>query len=141
MATLEILKNRASELHSKASSVEGGDDVSQLIADMFETMYKNKGIGLAANQVGVLKRVFVMDVHGVKLGIINPVIEAKNRKWCKSVEGCLSFPRQKRTVSRLKRIRLRGVDHNGDSINIKLIGLAAYCAQHEFDHLEGINIA
>lgn len=136
---LQVKKKGAVELTTMAAEVDNGSDVSDLVGDMFETMYANNGIGLAANQVGSLLRVFVMDVNGMRQEFINPIIIKRVGK-VSSKEGCLSFPGAQSIMIRSKQVTVKGYDKNWNPIKRKLRGLAGYCAQHEIDHLNGKNI-
>ena len=118
----------------------GREGLDKLISDMWEAMYANKGVGLAAPQVGEPVRVIVMHAEGLKQEFINPVIiKAYGGKGI-SREGCLSFPGKIVPMSRFKRIIIEGFDANWKPVRRKLKGKAAYCAQHEVDHLNGITI-
>lgn len=118
----------------------------RLIEDMFETMYEAKGVGLAAVQVGVLKRIFVVDTQEApeeRQALINPVIEAvqpedEEEPTEIGVEGCLSFPGLTADVIRNKGIRVRAKNENGDRIEFKAEGFFARILQHELDHVNGI---
>ena len=114
-----------------------------LAADMFDTMYTAQGRGLAALQVGVMQRVFVMDVtwkEGVKspVTMVNPVIEWASDQVATGSEGCLSIPGITADVTRPTQVRMRWSDLAGDTHIEVLTGFAAICAQHELDHLNGI---
>jgi peptide deformylase len=119
------------------------DEVRQLAADMLETMYDAPGVGLAAPQVGVLARLFVMDCvkdEGAPprpLVLINPEIAWTSPETAVYEEGCLSIPEQYAEVTRPARIRLRWTDLDGQPRNEEFSGLWATCAQHELDHLDG----
>ena len=116
------------------------DEVRQLIADLMETMYDADGIGLAASQVGVPVRVFVYDVReeGTEPGaLINPEIVSREGK-VKEEEGCLSIPGLAELVERSERIVVRGLDAEGDPVEIEADGLFSRCLQHENDHLDGV---
>jgi len=116
------------------------EDISELLSAMWDVMYKNKGIGLAAPQIGENARVMVMDIKSLKIGLINPVITERKLGMVRSTEGCLSFPGKKVTVMRSKMIKVEGFSPFWTPIKLKLRGLAAMCVQHEIDHLNGINI-
>ena len=116
-----------------------------LMDDMLETMYDANGIGLAAIQIGVPKRIIVMDLskEGEKndpMYFINPVIKNKNQDLSKYEEGCLSVPNQFIEVNRPSMCELEYLDYNGKKKNLKCDNLLATCIQHEIDHLEGITI-
>ncbi len=119
------------------------DDLRQLIADMFVSMAAAHGVGLAANQVGVGLRVFVVDCpdhtgeHTIA-HIINPTLDAPvERRLDEDSEGCLSVPGPYSDVARPARATVRGVDVDGNEVVIEGTGLLARCLQHECDHLEG----
>lgn len=132
-------------LAAKAQPVtELNDRLLKLVEDMFETMYKAKGIGLAANQVGVLQQVVIMDLgrrgEDAKpdpIVLINPVITASEGEIC-DVEGCLSVPNYSEKVKRAQRIQVMAYDQRGKEIRMEAEGLLARCIQHELDHLNGI---
>lgn len=140
MAILEILRYPDSRLRNKAKPVEQVDDsVRRLIKDMFETMYQAPGIGLAAPQVNVAKRVVVLDLseeHDDPLCFINPEILEKEGEE-KYEEGCLSVPGIFEMVTRAARIRARALDRDGNPFELDAEGLLAICIQHEIDHLDG----
>ena len=128
----EILRKRARE-------VEVIDDkIKELAQDMMDTMHKYDGVGLAAPQVGILKRVIVIDLgeEGTQFVLINPVlIKAKGDQICD--EGCLSFPNQYGKVKRSKEIEIVDLDINGKQIRVKGEDVLAQAIAHELDHLEG----
>jgi peptide deformylase len=129
-----------SVLKDNLRKVPEGTDVTQLVSDMFDFMYKNKGIGLAANQVGNSSRVFVMDAGCFKQEFINPVITKRYGGSVRSEEGCLSFPNRKKTMFRNRQIIIEGFDKDWNPVKRKLKGIASICAQHELDHLNGKTI-
>src|SRR6185295_767142 len=111
----------------------------RLIDDMFATMYAAPGIGLAATQVNVHKRLLVLDIsetHNQPLALINPEIVAREGVE-ETEEGCLSVPGIYDKVTRAERIRVRALDRNGKQIEFDADGLLAVCIQHEMDHLDG----
>lgn len=134
---LEI-KPDALKLVSK--DVEQGQDLNDLIESMFLLMDKSKGIGLAANQVGLDIRVIVLNVKGFRTEIINPVITRYSRNIKLSNEGCLSFPNRQVKVKRDDAVTVTGFDRNWNPIKKNCRGLLSYCVQHEIDHLNGITI-
>jgi peptide deformylase len=140
MARLQILEFPDPRLRTRAQAVEQVDDaLRKLIDDMFETMYAAPGIGLAATQVNVHKRVLVMDLsqdHSQPLVLINPEIIVRDGVE-ETEEGCLSVPGIFEKVTRAERIRVRTLDLSGNSLEIDADGLLAVCIQHEMDHLEG----
>lgn len=133
-------------LKTKSDPVEKVDDsVRQLVRDMFETMYHEEGIGLAAVQVGVMKRVLVADVEwkgkdepGKQYALINPEIVTEDENMNVYKEGCLSFPDQFTEVERPLTVRVRWTDVDGKPQEETFDGLLATCIQHEIDHLNGI---
>lgn len=140
MALLEILEFPDPRLRTKAQPVAAVDDgIRKLIADMFETMYAAPGIGLAATQVNVHKRVLVIDVSEDRkqpLAFVNPEIIARDGVE-ETEEGCLSVPGIFEKVKRADRVTVRALDRNGISFEMQAEGLLAVCIQHEMDHLEG----
>ena len=113
------------------------DDLRRFIADMFETMYAAKGVGLAANQVGVARRVAVIDAEGARLVLVNPrIVEASGKET--GEEGCLSIPDLYGDVTRPDRVVLEALDEHGRPYRKELTDLAARAVQHEIDHLDGI---
>ncbi|MBL1232749.1 MAG: peptide deformylase [Flavobacteriales bacterium] len=125
-------------------------DLKQLIADMFETMYHSKGVGLAAPQIGLPIRLFIVDaagfnedgeapeLEGFKRVFINPIIiEEKGKEW-KFEEGCLSIPGIREEVSRKPELTIEYYNENFELVEEKLDGLGARVVQHEYDHIEGI---
>ena len=127
-------------MRQKAAPVEAvNDEIRTLVDDMFETMYEAPGIGLAAVQVNVLKRVIVIDISEDKnepLCLINPeILEAHNKEVME--EGCLSVPGIYEKVTRAERIKVRFWDREGQTVELEADGLLSVCIQHEMDHLEG----
>ena len=141
MAKLTILEFPDPRLRTRAEPVAVVDDgVRRLIDDMFETMYAAPGIGLAATQVDVHKRVLVADVsreQTAPLAFVNPEIIERDGK-VEAEEGCLSVPGIYDTLAtRSERIRVRALDRDGKPFELEADGLLAICIQHEMDHLEG----
>ncbi|MCW9047492.1 MAG: peptide deformylase [Gammaproteobacteria bacterium] len=140
MPLLEILKFPDDRLRTKAQPVETvTDEIKQLVDDMFETMYAAPGIGLAATQVNVHKRIVVIDVSPEKdepLCLINPVITSKDGIETHE-EGCLSVPGIYETVERAERIKFTALNREGKEFKMDVDDLLAICVQHELDHLEG----
>ncbi len=140
MARLDILHFPDPRLRKKALPVDAVDaELRALIDDMFETMYEAPGIGLAATQVNVLKRVIVIDVSDEKnqpLALINPTLLAREGEE-EMDEGCLSVPGFYETVRRAERVRVSALDRNGAPFELDADGLLAVCIQHEIDHLDG----
>lgn len=113
------------------------DEVRRLVEDMFETMDAAKGIGLAANQVGVGRRVAVVDVDGDRFAMIDPqIVETEGRAVAE--EGCLSIPDIYGDVTRPERVVVEAVDAEGNRYRKEATGLKARAIQHEIDHLDGI---
>ena len=140
MALLQILEFPDPRLRTRALPVTHVDTALRtLIDDMFETMYAAPGIGLAATQVNVAKRVLVLDLsekHDQPLALINPeVLERTGVE--ETEEGCLSVPGYFDKVTRAEKIRVRALDRNGKQLDFEAEGLLAVCIQHEIDHLDG----
>ena len=140
MAIRMIRLEKDEILRKKSREVENIDDKIQiLIDDMIETMYKYNGVGLSAVQVGMLKRIVVIDIEddtGVKV-LINPKI-VKTKGEHEVEEGCLSFPNQYAKLMRPKEVTVEALDRNGKMITIKAKDLLAQAICHELDHLDGI---
>tara|TARA_B100000676_G_C18002695_1_gene801826 strand:- start:488 stop:982 length:495 start_codon:yes stop_codon:yes gene_type:complete len=140
MAKLEILHYPDPRLRNCARPVDVVDeDVKTLVDNMLETMYAAPGIGLAATQVNVDRRVIVIDVSEDKsqpLCFINPELEETDGQ-VELEEGCLSVPGIYETVQRAEQIRVRAVNREGESFTLDAEGLLAVCIQHEIDHLDG----
>ena len=140
MAILTILEFPDERLRQKAKPVEKvDDDIRKLIDDMFETMYAAPGIGLAATQVNVQRRLLVLDISEEKnqpLALINPELLTREGQE-ESDEGCLSVPGVFEKVKRAEKIRVRALNRDGESFEMDADGLLAVCIQHEIDHLEG----
>jgi len=120
-----------------------GDEERVLMDDMLETMYEAPGIGLAAIQIGVPKRIIVMDISRDENKkepryFVNPVIKNKNKEKVKYEEGCLSVPDQFAEIERPNACEVEYLDYDGKKQLLKADGLLATCIQHEMDHLEGI---
>lgn len=140
MAVLEVLTFPDERLRTVAKPVEEvNNDIKTLVSDMFETMRDEKGIGLAATQVNVHKRVVVMDVsedQNEPLVFINPEITHKDGTTV-SEEGCLSVPNNYAKIDRAEHITVKALDKTGKPFELEADGLLAICIQHELDHLEG----
>jgi len=141
MALLEILHYPDPRLHKVAKPVAVVDDsIRQLIKDMAETMYDAPGVGLAATQVNVHKRVVVIDVSEDKnelLVLINPEIVERASELKVYEEGCLSVPGVYDEVERPATVRVRALNEQGEPYEFDADGLLAVCVQHEIDHLNG----
>lgn len=129
----EILKKRSREIEVI------DDKIRELAKDMMETMHKYEGLGLAGPQVGVLKRIIVIDLYeeGMQFTLINPVIVKEKGEQIVE-EGCLSFPNQFGKVKRPKELEVEALDINGKKVRIKAKDLLAQAISHEIDHLNGI---
>lgn len=145
MAILPIIEIPDPRLRKISEPVEAFDDALQtLIDDMFETMYDAPGIGLAAIQVGVAKRLLVIDLQEEGEGVknprvfINPEFSEPSEETSVYAEGCLSIPDQFAEVERPARIHAKWVDRDGKAHDEVIDGLLATCLQHEVDHLNGI---
>jgi peptide deformylase len=130
-------------LRTRAREVRDFDDTLRaLVADLYETMAAYNGVGLAANQVGVAQRVFVVDVprddgtHD-RFAVVNPVLDQKRGKE-KAEEGCLSMPGILEQVQRATDVRVRGLDEHGQPLERVVSGFLARAIQHETDHLDGV---
>ena len=139
----EILLYPDPFLGRKAAPVAAVNDrVRVLIRDMFETMYAAEGIGLAATQVGVGKRVIVLDVSPVDetlapMAVVNPEIVMRSGSVT-GAEGCLSVPGVQGEVCRAETVEVRGMDEQGNPLRIRAAGILSRALQHEIDHLDGI---
>jgi peptide deformylase len=144
MTLRQILTEPNRTLREKSLPVEiVDDDLRKLMDDMLETMYAAPGIGLAAIQIGVPKRVIVLDIdqkEGQKnpLFFVNPEIVKKSQTNSIYEEGCLSVPGQFAEIERSENCHIKYLDYNGKEKEIEAKGMLATCIQHEMDHLEGI---
>ncbi len=144
MSIKTILTEPNKILRQVSKSVEKvGQAERQLMDDMLDTMYHANGIGLAAIQIGVPKRIIVMDLSKKEeekkpMYFVNPVIKNKNQNFSKYEEGCLSVPNQFAEIERPKTCEVEYLDYDGEKKIIKAEGLLATCIQHEMDHLQGI---
>lgn len=141
MAVLEVLIYPEENLAKVCEPVETIDaELNQFIEDMFETMYEHEGIGLAAPQVNVLKRIITIDIEGDKANqivLINPeVLESSGETGIE--EGCLSIPGCRALVPRKERLKVKALDRQGQAFTLDADGLLAICIQHEIDHLNGV---
>lgn len=134
----EVLKKKAETV------TDFNEEIRQIVNDMFETMYKRGGVGLAANQVGILKRIVVIDLHSGKenqgkeqIVLINPEIVALEGEEVKE-EGCLSLPGLYKKVKRAAYAKVKAQNLDGEEFTIEGEGLLARAFQHEIDHLNGI---
>ncbi|MCH9699601.1 MAG: peptide deformylase [Gammaproteobacteria bacterium] len=140
MALLEILEYPDPRLRKKAVTVEHVDKaIRRIVDDMLDTMYQAPGVGLAATQVNIHKRIIVIDVSDEKnspLCLINPeILDFEGN--AETEEGCLSVPGIFEMVERPEKIRVKAMDKHGESFEMAADGLLATCIQHEIDHLNG----
>lgn len=143
MAILPISKFPSPELSTRAEEIQGLDEsLNELVADMVDTMYAAPGVGLAANQVGVRRRVAVIDLSVGReqdqlLVMINPVILEADGSIAEE-EGCLSFPGVTEIVARPERVKARAINLDGQAYEVEGEGLMARAICHEVDHLNGV---
>ena len=144
MAIKPIITEPNKILRQKSIEVESvGKEEQKLMDDMLDTMYDANGIGLAAIQIGIPKRIIVMDIakndeKRNPLFFVNPVIKNKNSELSTYEEGCLSVPNYFAEIDRPKKCDVEYLDYNGEKKILNAEGLLATCIQHEMDHLEGI---
>ena len=144
MTKLNVIERPDPVLYKKAEEVkEVTLEIKKLLSDMLETMYKTNGVGLAGNQVGVLKRVVVIDCAPKEeepdpIKMVNPKIIFKSEEMVCHNEGCLSIPREYADVIRHEKVTVEYLDENGIKQQRTATGLLAIAIQHELDHLEGI---
>lgn len=152
MAVLPLVIAPDPRLNKASEKVEVVDDsIRKLCSDMLETMYANHGIGLAAVQVGVHKRIIVIDISNAAarygdtdnasfeaMALINPEIIAESDEFSRYNEGCLSFPDQYSDVDRPADVTVRYLDEQGNKQTLEAKGLLATCIQHEIDHVNGV---
>lgn len=138
MAIYQIVKNGDEVLRLKAKEVrEVNDNIRKLLTNMTDTMYDANGVGLAAPQIGISKRVIVVDADGELLELVNPVII--ETEGCEvDQEGCLSVPGFCGEVERAVRVKVKALNRDGNVLEIDKEGFAARALQHEIDHLDGI---
>ncbi len=128
-------------LKSRATRVKEFDEaLKRLAEEMIRIMREHEGVGLAANQIGRLKRIFVAACEDEEYTIVNPVIEEKSESTEKDMEGCLSIPETRVEVERSQAVTVSGKDLSGAPVRIRAEGLLARIFQHEIDHLDGILI-
>jgi peptide deformylase len=149
MAILKVLTEPDPILRKKAEPIASVDNsIRKLMDDMLETMYEDGGVGLAANQVGELKRILVIDLQKddeelersknfYPLYVANPEILESSKEMVEAEEGCLSLPGQRIMISRHENIRIKYLDYNNKSQDVKVEGWLARVIQHEMDHLDG----
>ena len=140
MSVLQVLHFPDERLRTVAAPVkEVNADIQRIVDDMFETMYAEEGIGLAATQVDIHQRIIVIDVsenREQQLVLINPELLEKSGETGIE-EGCLSIPEQRALVPRAERVKIRALNRDGESYELETDGLLAICIQHEMDHLMG----
>lgn len=138
MATRKIVLQGNELLAKKSKVVQAFDEkLAELLDDMYETMIVNNGIGLASPQVGILKRVVVVEVDGIKLDMVNPEIISRKGEE-EGVEGCLSVPNIQGYVKRPTIIIVKAYNRYGDEYTLTAHGMLCRCICHELDHLDGI---
>ena len=144
MTIRKILTEPDPFLRQKSKPVEKVDDsIREIMDDMLETMYQAPGIGLAAIQIGIPKRIIVLDISKdpekkEPMYFVNPEKVYTSEDQATYEEGCLSVPGQFAEIDRPDKCHIKYLDYNGDSKELKAEGLLATCIQHEIDHLEGI---
>ncbi|MCC8376277.1 MULTISPECIES: peptide deformylase [Photorhabdus] len=140
MSVLQVLHYPDERLRTIATPVKTVDaEIRRIIDDMFETMYAEEGIGLAATQVDIHQRIVVIDVsetRNERLVLINPELLEKSGETGIE-EGCLSIPEQRALVPRAEKVKIKALDYNGQPFELQADGLLAICIQHEMDHLIG----
>ena len=141
MSLMTILEFPDPRLRKVAAPVEVVDDsVREILDNMIETMYDAEGIGLAATQVNVHKRMLVMDIsedHADAMIFINPQVTVLDPEPMGYEEGCLSVPGFYELVTRPRKVMIKALDRNGDPFELEAEGILAVCIQHEIDHLDG----
>jgi peptide deformylase len=138
MAIRNIRKNEDPVLRKKCREVKVIDEhLLEILNDMAETMYASQGVGLAANQVGILRRLVVVDTGEGLKKLINPRIVSSEGS-CEALEGCLSFPDVWGKVPRPEKVTVCALDENGQEVTLTGEGRAASCFCHELDHLDGV---
>ncbi len=144
MAILPIVTYGHQALRKRAETVSKNDDVRELVEDMFETMRNARGIGLAANQVGILKRVIVIDLSDIEaykdikpIVLVNPEIVEQNGEW-ELEEGCLSIPVVRDVVTRSENVRVKYKDIDFKDNELETDGILGRVILHEIDHLNGV---
>jgi peptide deformylase len=145
MALHEIVLMGEPVLRERASEVEAFDgDLRKLVSDMFETMYHASGVGLAAPQIGIGKRILVVDVRddenpeAGRLALVNPEVTWSSDRIDRATEGCLSIPGLEEVVARPWEVEVRGFDPDGNEVTVRADDLLGRALQHEIDHLDGV---
>jgi peptide deformylase len=145
MAIRDLITYPQATLRKSSDPVaEVSEEIKDLIEDMRETMYDSQGIGLAAPQIGINKRVIVVDVtpydpEQTPFALINPEIVSGEGE-VESTEGCLSVPDALETINRKESVTVRGINEEGREVEIEATGMLAICLQHEIDHINGVTI-
>lgn len=139
MALRQVRINEDPVLHKEAREVKKvNQHIQELVQDLFDTMYEEDGVGIAAPQVGVLRRIFVVDDReGNKLCLINPKLSLSGDQVL-GMEGCLSVPEKQGSVSRYQRVKVDYLDENGQAKSLEAEDFLARIIQHENDHLDGV---
>ena len=139
MALRQVRINEDPVLHKEAREVKKvNQHIQELVQDLFDTMYEEDGVGIAAPQVGVLRRIFVVDDReGNKLCLINPKLSLSGDQVL-GMEGCLSVPEKQGSVSRYQRVKVDYLDENGQAQSLEAENFLARIIQHENDHLDGV---
>ena len=141
MASYEIRTFGNPVLKSRATPVKDFDEsLKRLSQEMMRIMRENEGVGLAANQIGRLQRIFVAAYEDEEFAIVNPVVEWSSENKEKNTEGCLSLPEIQVEVERPYAVTVSGKDTSGTPVRIRAEGLLARIFQHEIDHLDGVLI-
>ncbi len=142
MTTYTVLTNPDTELRKKSDELKidqiNTDKINTLINDMIETMKLEKGVGIAAPQMGIHKRIIIVDIGNGPQALINPKIVSKSFSQIESEEGCLSVPGVYGIVKRHKKIKIKAYTQSGKKVTIKADGFSSIVLQHETDHLDGI---
>ncbi len=142
MTTRPVLTDPNEKLRQVSEKISdkalGSEELNTLITDMVETMKIENGIGIAAPQIGVHKRLIIIDTGDGPQALINPEITARSLRKIESEEGCLSVPGVYGFVKRHREIKAKAQDRNGNEVTFKARGLLSIVLQHEIDHLDGI---
>lgn len=140
MAIRNVRINEDEALRKKCREVDNiTDRIKVTIKDMIETMYEKNGVGLAAPQIGILRRIFVIDAQdgeGIRIFINPEILETKGLQ--KDIEGCLSLPGREKEVERANYVKIKALNEHGEEFTLEGEGLLARAIQHENDHLDGI---
>ena len=139
---MQLVPSDDPRLHQISTPVTEGEDISAVVSGMSSIMYEKDGVGLAAPQVGVHKRVIIIRYGAIDITVVNPTLtpHKSTKKVTSRQEGCLSFPGKRVNMKRYKRVTLEGFDVNWNPLKLDLRNFAAFIAQHECDHLDGVTI-